>query len=181
MTPVRYHTAAIALHWVMAVAIMLMLGSGWAMGNLALAPSFQFQLYQWHKSLGVLVLLAAVLRLLVRLTFSRPPLPAGLPTRGVWLAHVGHWALYGMMLAMPLTGWLMVSSSPYGLPTLVFGWFAWPHVPGVAMHGVVNGISKEAHELLAWGFLAMLGGHIGAVVYHARAHKQNLVRRLWWT
>lgn len=180
MTPVRYHTAAIALHWVMAVAIVLMLGSGLAMGNLAMEPGFQFELYQWHKSLGVLVLLAAVLRLLVRLTFTPPPLPAGLPKREVWLAHVGHWALYGMMLAMPLTGWLMVSSSPYGLPTLVFGWFEWPHVPGVAMQAELSHFFAEVHELLAFGFLAMLVGHIGAVVYHARAHKQNLVRRLWF-
>lgn len=175
----RYHSLAIILHWVMALAIIVMLASGLALAYAPLEQGFKFNLYQWHKSLGVLVLIAAVLRLGVRL-LTRPP---RLPDFGKWenrMAKIGHWALYGLMLAIPFTGWAMVSSSVYGLPTIIFGWFEWPHLPGLAANELVHEVAEEAHWYLALALLLLLTAHIGAVVKHALVNKHNLLTRMWW-
>lgn len=174
--PARYTAVAIALHWLMAVAFALMLASGLMMDDLE--PALKFQVFQWHKSLGVTLLVLFFVRLGWRLLHKPPALPASVQGLEKLAAHAGHWGLYALMLAMPLTGWLMVSSSVFGLPTIVFGLFEWPHIPGVVMNEAVSGLSKEAHEILAWVFMALIAGHIAAVVKHLVIDKHNLLPRM---
>lgn len=176
----RYHSLAIILHWLMASAMLLMLASGLTMAFAELEPSFKFNLYQWHKSLGVLVLWAAALRLSIRLMTKPPSLPASFPRYEVLLSKLGHWGLYALMFALPITGWIMVSSSIYGLPTIVFGWFEWPHIPGLAANVKVSKFAKDAHWYLALTLIALLVGHVGAVIKHAVVDKHNLLTRMWW-
>ncbi len=177
--PQRYHALAIALHWVMALAFLCMLASGLTMTEEGLLNQSQrFALYQWHKSLGVLLLGAFVLRLAVRLLARVPALPGHMKPLERKAAALGHFALYAVMLAMPLSGWLMVSASPYGLPTIVFGWFEWPHVPNVAANHAVEEAANEAHELLAYFFMALIGVHVAAVVKHAKFDRINLLPRM---
>ena len=76
--------------------------------------SMKYQLFQWHKGGGVLLLLAAVLRLGVRIARHAPPLPDVMPALEKKLAKLGHWGLYVLMFIMPISGWLIVSSSSYG-------------------------------------------------------------------
>lgn len=178
--PQRYHSLAIILHWVMAVGFLLMLGSGFLMVNAPLEQFLQFQLYQWHKAGGVLLLCAFGLRLLLRFIQRQPALPAHLPTCEKRGAKLGHLGLYSLMLAMPFTGWVMVSSSVYGLPTMVFGWFEWPHIPGLAGNATLNTNAKTAHFYLALIFSVMIAVHILAVVKHMRLDGINLLRRMWW-
>lgn len=177
----RYHSAAIILHWVMAAAFILMLASGLTMEYIELDKQFKYQLFQWHKSLGVLLLVAVALRVAVRL-WQKPPALSPLFKRWeVVAAHLGHFGLYVMMIVMPLSGWAMVSSSPYGLPTYVFGWFEWPHIPGLAANETANASAKTAHWLGAWAFLALLAAHVGAVIKHFIFDRENLLRRMWWS
>ncbi|NBO19090.1 MAG: cytochrome b [Proteobacteria bacterium] len=179
MTPVRYHRIAIILHWVMALCILLMLASGLAMTTQdLLEKALRFSMYQWHKSLGVLLLWAVFLRLLIRLRFAPPPLPASMKPLEQKAAHAGHWALYALMLAMPLTGWMVVSSSVSGLPTLVFGWFTWPHLPGLAGSSEAHEFAEEAHEILAWVLMLAIAGHVAAVIKHYVVEKENLLPRM---
>ena len=177
----RYHSAAIILHWVMAVAFILMLSSGLTLEYVELEKQFKFELFQWHKSLGVLLLVAVALRIAVRLWQKPPALPAVFPKWEVIASKLGHFGLYVVMIAMPVSGWLMVSSSSYGLPTMVFNAFEWPHFPGIAANDSVNGAMKFIHWLGAWAFLALLAGHIGAVIKHYLFDHENLLRRMWWT
>lgn len=176
----RYHRTAIALHWVMAVAFILMLGSGLTLEYAELQQQFKFQLFQWHKSLGVLLIVAVVARIIVRLLHKPPALPAAFKRWEVLAAHLGHYGLYAVMIMMPLSGWVMVSSSPYGLPTMVFGLFEWPHLPGMAANEAINSASKTVHWFCAYAFLALLAAHIGAVIKHAVIDKENLLTRMWW-
>lgn len=175
----RYTIIAMILHWVMAMAFFLMLGSGLAMGYLDLDKSFLFQMIQWHKSLGVLLLVAFVLRVVWRLSHKPPALPAAIKGFDAVAAKLGHIGLYALMLAVPLSGWIMVSSSVYGLPTIVFGWFEWPHIPAIAANETINGGSRFAHEWLAWAFLLLIAGHIAAVIKHAVKEKVNLLPRMY--
>ena len=178
----RYSAAVICLHWLMAVALLLMLCSGFAMANLESLPqALKFKVYQWHKSLGVLLLLAVVARIGARWWFSAPSLPAHFRPFEVRLARLGHCALYGFMLTMPLTGWLMVSSSVYGLPTIVFGWFEWPHLPAVTGNQSAHDLAAWAHALCAIAFSVTVLAHVGAVVKHARVDGTHLLRRMWFT
>ena len=174
----KYDAVAVTLHWVMAIAFFLMLGSGLSMEYLEIDKSFKFQMIQWHKSLGLLLLAAAVMRLIWRM-ISRPPmLPAVFKKMDKILAKAGHWALYAVMIAMPLSGWFMVSSSPYGLPTIIFGWFEWPHLPYVTGDKQINGLSREAHSILAWSFIVLIALHVAAVIKHMLFDRYNLLPRM---
>lgn len=175
----RYTTVAIILHWVMAIAFFLMLGSGLVMEYLPISKSLKFNMYQWHKSLGVLLLMAFVLRLGWRVFHKPPALPISFRGLEAFAAKAGHIALYICMLAVPLSGWVMVSASVYGLPTMVFGWFEWPHIPGIAGNTFISDMSKEAHWILAWFFGLCIAGHIAAVIKHLVIDKENILPRMW--
>jgi cytochrome b561 len=178
----RYNSIAIILHWVMAICFILMLGSGLIMTEDGLLEkSMQFTLYQWHKSLGVLLLIAFFLRITIRLIFKPPELPLEFVKWERIAAHAGHWGLYALMVIIPLSGWTIVSSSSYGLPTIVFGLFEWPHIPDIAGNQSIEDIAKEVHEILAYTFMAMIAMHIGAVIKHGLKDKINLLPRMWWT
>ncbi len=178
----RYHSLAIILHWVMAVAVLFMLLSGLAVEYLAtLTPADKFKLIQLHKSFGICLLVAFFLRVAVRLWQKPPALPASFKPWEHHAAAWGHRALYAMLLLMPLTGWLMVSSSPYGLPTIVFNIFEWPHIPGLAANEAVNGATRLAHTIFAFTLLALIAIHIGAVGKHFMIDRHNLLHRMWWT
>ncbi|PWR20030.1 cytochrome b [Zavarzinia compransoris] len=179
--PERYSSVAIILHWVMAVAFVLMLASGFVMAYGDLSQSLKFRMFQWHKSLGVLLLLAFVLRLGWRL-FHRPPaFPASVTGLALAAAKGGHLALYALMILLPLSGWVMVSASVYGLPTIVFGWFEWPHLPGLAGDEGASDGAKTAHLVLALLFAATIAGHVLAVIKHYLFDRENFMARIWWT
>ena len=175
----RYDAVAMTLHWVMAIAFFLMLGSGLALEFIETIPkSLAFSMIQWHKSLGLILLVAFFIRIGWRL-FHRPPaLPASIKQLDKIAAKSGHWALYLMMIALPLSGWVMVSSSPYGLPTFIFGWFEWPHIPAIQGNDMVNDASKEAHEIMAWVFIGLIALHIAAVIKHFLIDRENLLKRM---
>lgn len=176
----RYNSFAIILHWVMAVAFIVMLTSGFVMSYAEIDKSFKFNMYQWHKSGGVILLIAFLVRIGWRFIGKVPSLPASFQGIEKLAAKAGHWGLYLMMLALPLTGWIMVSSSIYGLPTVVFNWFEWPHIPNIQANKDVNTAAKTAHFYLALLFAVLIAGHIAAVIKHILIDKENLLTRMWW-
>lgn len=182
--PFKYNNLAIVLHWVMAACFFVMLGSGFIMANFEINQLLKFQIYQWHKAGGVILLLAVILRLSWRLISGFrgqiPALPSNLTTFEQWAAKLGHWGLYALMFAIPVSGWAMVSSSVYGLPTIVFGLFEWPHIPGIAENERLEKIAKFAHLCLAILFALMILIHVAAVIKHALKDKINLIPRMWW-
>jgi cytochrome b561 len=177
----RYHRAIVLLHWLMALCFLMMLASGFAMAeDDLLEKSLRFQVFQWHKSLGVLLLVAVAARVFLRLVTRAPALPAAFKPWEKLAAAAGHLGLYAAMLFMPLSGWAMASSSPYGLPTIVFGLFEWPHIPGIAANAAVSDAAKDVHEILAIAFLLLIGAHVGAVIKHFVLDKINLLPRMSW-
>lgn len=176
----RYHNAVVALHWVMGAALLAMLASGLSAEYLPLEKMTKFTLVQWHKALGVLMLLAFFLRLALRLACGAPAPHARFAAWERHAARAGHAGLYAVMLLMPVSGWIMVSASPYGLPTSVFGWFDWPHLPGLEGRDDLRQAARQAHTIFAFAFLALLTAHIGAVVKHALCDRVNLLPRMWF-
>jgi cytochrome b561 len=169
VVPTRYGTLAIALHWAIAALIAWNLVLGFLMHNAkGLA---QFNLFQLHKSVGISVLLLSLVRLLWRLTHRPPPLPDAMSRWERLLARATHSALYLIMIGMPITGWVVVSTSPLNIPTLLFHTIPWPHLPvhdlPAAAQARVNAGFGTAHMLLAWSGLFLIALHVAGALKHA--------------
>lgn len=166
----RYTTVAITLHWVIALSIIALLIAGLVMSeDDLLEKSLRFQVIQLHKSLGLTVLVLSFIRLLWRLMHKPPALPPTMPAWEKYAAAATHFAFYILMFALPLTGWALVSTSSWGLPTIWFGLFEWPHLPilsTLADKKPANEIFGETHEILAYITIALIFLHVGAAMKH---------------
>ena len=177
----RYTAVAIVLHWLIALAILVQIGLGLAMTQLALSPMRQFQLYQLHKSVGITVLLLVLLRVLWRLGHRPPPLPTAMPAVERRAAEGTHLLLYTLLLGLPLTGWAVVSASPFNIPTVLYGIVPWPHLPvlpGLHDKAPVEAVLKAIHAYGAWVLIAVLALHIGAALRHAFLLRDDVLWRM---
>ena len=180
IVPTRYGMVAILLHWVIGLGILTLIGMGLAMTHLGLTPMLKFQLYQLHKSIGVTVLLAVLLRILWRLTHRPPPLPA-MPPLEKAAAEGTHRLLYALMLVIPLTGWALVSVSPFNLPTVLYGLVPWPHLPvlpELTNKAQVEAVMKFVHGKLAWALTALVALHAGAALRHHFILRDGVLHRI---
>jgi cytochrome b561 len=177
----RYTTFAIALHWIMAAGILILGAMGLVMVHSDLEPTSRFQLYQVHKSIGLTILLAAIVRIVWRI-FHRPPaLPADMRPFEMAAARTGHALLYVFLIALPLTGWALVSASALGIPTLFFGRFPVPHfsmLSDLADKGPAEDLLKGVHACGAWALLALAAGHALAALRHHFIHKDDVLLRM---
>src|SRR6185369_317389 len=114
-----------SFHWLMAVLILAQISLGILAVNMQMSPG-KIQLFVWHKSLGVLLLALVALRLLWRLADTPPALPADLPAWERAAARGGHWLLYALMIALPVTGWVVNSAA--NVPFRVFWLFPLPAI-----------------------------------------------------
>lgn len=173
--PVRRYTGvAIALHWAIALAIVGMIALGWNMdGN--------ERLYQLHKSIGITILILTLARIAWRVLNPPPPLPADMTAWEKTLSHGVHVAFYGLMLAMPLTGWLYVSTAyEFDVATVLFGLVSWPDIPGVGFLSNETGhaVVEFAHSKLAWVAIVLLGLHVAGAVKHELGAEGGVVKRM---
>ena len=153
----RYSRVAIWLHWVIAAALAGQI----ALGNAMPRDASGFALYQFHKSVGITILVLSLARLVWRFTHARPAATEGGITG--FLAKAVHWGFYAFMILGPLTGWALVSTASVNVPTLIFGVIPLPHLP----LGGGSEIWEEAHEILAnVGILLFLLHVLGALRHH---------------
>jgi cytochrome b561/polyisoprenoid-binding protein YceI len=175
----RYTPVAVLLHWFMAAAVFFQLALGWRMEDLPKGPAV-FALFQLHKSIGFILLALVVLRLAWRLAHRPPALPEAMPVWEKKAAGLAHVALYALLFGLPLTGWVLVSTSRISIPTLLFGVLPWPHLPWLAelsptARAVWHDAAAGAHGLLAVLMLAMLVMHVGAVLKHQLLVKDTVL------
>jgi cytochrome b561 len=155
------------LHWTMAAAIFLMLFIG--IGMVSTITPAHLTLLSIHKPLGIAILILVLVRLIVRLTRGTPPLPSDLPPLLKFAAHASHWALYALMIAMPLIGWGMLSAA--GDPVVVAG----IHLPSILpMDGAMHGLLRQAHTWLALVLFALVLGHLAAALFHALIRRDGV-------
>jgi cytochrome b561 len=169
----HYTRTAKALHWLMAFLLFGLLALGFYMHDLPLSPE-KLQLYAWHKWAGVSAFLLALLRLLWRFSHRPPALPASLSKNLQLAAHAGHGLLYALMLAIPLSGWLM--SSAKGFQTVWFGMLPIPDL--LAKDKALGDLLQGVHFSLNLLFLLILAGHIGAALKHHFIDKDDILRRM---
>lgn len=167
----HFGVIAISLHWIMAVLIIGMLAVGLYMINLP-ASDFKFELYGLHKATGVAVLTLAIIRLFWRLSNITPRL--NLPSWEVISSRLAHWGLYGFMLAMPLTGWLL--SSAADKPISFYGLFKVPML--IAPNKELTSFFRDAHHWLGYALIAILVLHTLAALKHHFYDKDDILRRM---
>lgn len=173
----RYDPVAVTLHWVIAFSIISMIPLGFFMGDLPI--SIRFDGYAVHKSLGLTVLALSIFRFIWRLLNPPPALPSGMKPHERKLAKLTHWLFYLLIVAMPLSGWLMVSASRK-YPTVYF-WLG--EVPFIPMPVGIDGKAtaeffNQYHELLAYGALVLIVLHIGAALKHHFINKDSVLTRM---
>lgn len=180
----RYSAVAIFLHWLIGLLIVGMIAVGFWMAGALEDPARRavaFEVVQLHKSIGLTILVLTGVRLVWRLAHKPPALPSHMSALEKGAARVSHLGFYILMLALPLTGWAMVSASPWGLPTMYFGLFEWPHIAPlteVADKKAVSHLFEEIHEVLAFGTLGLLALHILAALKHHFFDKDDVLARM---
>lgn len=180
--PLRYNSLSILLHWTVVLGLIFMLASGLYMVNADISKADQYKLFQLHKAAGVVMLWTLFVRIGVRIFTTAPDLPSSLSIADKKKAQVGHMMLYLALVIMPLSGWVMVSASPFGLPTFVFvDWIKWPHIPGVARNKTIETIANNTHWITAAVLLTLIIGHVAAIIRHKKVHSLNLLHRMWWS
>lgn len=173
LPPLHYSKLAVILHWILAFSLAFQMGLGWQMSELIDASdSMQglFTVTQLHKSIGILILLASIARLILRY-YKKPPLALGDDAWAHKLSKYTHAALYIFMIGAPLSGWLLVSSSDLKIDTYIFGAIYWPHIPGIAnlseaSRSILYIISSNAHEILSWAGIALFFLHVAGALRH---------------
>ena len=186
----RYAAVAIVLHWAIAIGIVWQILLGWWMGDAieqAATRASAVAAYQVHKSVGLTILALSLLRLAWRVINPPPALPAHMPQWEQLAAKATHWAFYILMIAMPLTGWLYVSTGweahdhrPLEVPTLYFGLFQVPHLFDLAhlpdgARAAWSGAMENVHSKLAWAAIILLVAHVGAALKHQFIDKDEVL------
>jgi cytochrome b561 len=169
-----YHPVAKTLHWVTAVLVLGMLALGLWMTGLPLSFT-KLYAYAWHKWIGLVVLLLTFGRLRWRWRHPPPALPAGLPDWQVQLAPIAHWTLLGLLLVMPISGWLM--SSAGGVSVYWFGYIPLPDL--APRNQALFEALRTTHYLLSRLLIVVLLLHVGAVVHHDLLRRDGVFRRMW--
>jgi cytochrome b561 len=156
------------LHWTMAVAVLAMLFIG--VGMLSTVAPRYLTLVSIHKPLGIAILVLVILRIAVRLRRGAPGLPPDLPGPMKLAARLSHLAFYGLMLAMPLIGWGMLSAAGY--PVTLFGGVSLP--PILPQSRTLHAALWTAHSYLAFAFFALILAHVGAALYHLLVRRDGV-------
>ena len=169
-----HHPGLRLLHWLMAALIFVALPLGVWASETPRGPQ-RSEILFFHKSIGMTVLFLVALRIVWRLVVGAPGYsePLGKLTHAA--AQAGHIALYALMLALPVSGYL--SSNGAGTVVPWFGLFTFPHL--LPKNETLRVAAGEAHYVFAWTIAFVLAAHLGAVVWHVAIKRDSVLTRMW--
>jgi cytochrome b561 len=171
----HYSAPAVLLHWLVALLIFAAFALGVYMHELPLSPT-KLALYSYHKWIGITVLLLVAIRLGWRLTHTPPPLPDSVAAWQRRASALVHGLLYVLMIAIPLSGWMM--SSAKGFPVVWFGVLPLPDLVGKdkALGELLTGV----HQALNFTLLALVILHVAAALQHHFIERLPFLQRMGW-
>ncbi len=172
-TEASWGAVAKFLHWSIAVLIFAQFALGWTAVTWRLSPT-KLELFIWHKSIGLLILVLVLLRLLWRWSNPVPRLPATLPAAERLAARASHAALYALMIAQPLSGWVINSAA--NIPFRVFWWFPLPAL--TAPDKALEETAKQVHFGLFIALAAIVAVHIAAALRHHYCKRNDVLVRM---
>ena len=179
----RYRSPARWFHWLTALLIFAIVPLGWIFAEFKTEPDGKFHAYfpgtpagyaSVHKTLGLLVLALVAARLIYRFVNKPPALPSGVSMFEAGTAHATHWLLYGLLLVMPISGYIM--SSGGNRPISILGMFDFPKLPGIT-----KAVAKDAaiiHLTVQFAVYALVILHVAAVCWHLFVRRDDLLGRM---
>jgi len=170
----RYSGIAILLHWLIAGLIVWGFTLGWIMTDIPGITPTKLRYVAWHKWIGVTVFALVLVRILWRATHAAPALPASMPRWEQRAAHLGHAALYLLMVAIPVTGYLFSSAS--GVPVVYLGIWQLPTLIGP--DNTLKTVLRIAHITLDYTLFAVVIVHVLAVIKHQWFDRVNILARM---
>ena len=176
----QYNRVAIILHWLIAILIIGQLAGGlYAAGLPREQGELARELFTWHKSFGILILLLSLARIGWRIANPPPPpLPASMKGWEVTVTKVVHFGFYFLLIAIPLFGWAMISSHPRKPPLEFFG-LPWPLLPFFgAGSEETHELFEEAHEYGAFAMIALIVIHVAAALKHQFVNRDEVLGRM---
>jgi len=175
-TPTRYCWAMIVLHWLIGIVFIGQFVLGFVMVRTT-SQRTSFELIQLHKSFGFLLLGLIVLRIAWRVGNAPPPLPRSVGTLERRTAPLAHFALYAFQIALPLSGWALVSVSTLEIPTMPFDLFVMPNLP-LAESDAAESFWAAAHWYLAYAGIALVALHVAAALRHHFMLRDRVLTRM---
>ncbi|WP_407150815.1 cytochrome b [Bradyrhizobium sp. ORS 86] len=163
------------IHWATAVLFIAAMLIGLYCGLQPAGTSPRRELLEVHKSLGATLFILAILRLIVRAVTVAPPEPGSFSPLVRIAARLNHWALYVILFAMPVTGYMFSSAGGYSLR--YFWTFSWPRL--FAGDKAVAHAGEVAHGLLAYLVYAAVALHIAATIWHVVVKRDETLSRMW--
>ena len=168
----RFNLLARTLHWLMAGMILVMLFIG--VGMMSTVSPLYRELFGWHRTIGILVLVLVAVRLINRLMRGAPPLPADLPSWQKWAANGPHILLYALMFAMPLLALAALSAAAY--PVLIFGHLQL--APITHQDAELYAVLRATHRRLAYLLFAVWLAHFAAALFHRLIRRDAVLRSM---
>jgi cytochrome b561 len=159
------------LHWTMAAMILTMLCIGVAM--VASLADYHV-LVSIHRPLGIAILILVVVRFVNRQLTTLPPFPATMSPAERRMATASERIMYGLMLALPLVGWGMLSAARY--PVVLYGSLHLPFI--LPQNAMLYALLRKTHTVLAYFIILMFLAHFGAVLFHTLIVRDGLLLRM---
>ncbi len=173
----RYNGIAMALHWLLAIALVSIFSVGLYMADLPFSPQ-RLKLYNWHKWAGISILILSVVRLAWRLSHKPPALPQavtlGMPSWQMQAYHATHVLMYALFFIVPLVGWAY--SSAAGFSIVLFGVLPLPDFVPVGKD--LAELIKPWHQISAFALAGLVLLHVAAAIKHHFIDKDGLLQRM---
>lgn len=171
----RYTSVAVALHWLIALLVVVQLTLGWTMIEIPVKPvGVRAYWFNLHKSIGVTIALLALVRLGWRWRHPAPPLPATVPLWQRRAAAASHALLYVCLIGMPLIGFLGSTFSGYPIKYFGITLPQWGH-----KSDELKSFFSAVHLGLAWVFMTLITLHVSAAIKHLLVDRDGVFWRMW--
>jgi len=174
-TETEWGWLAKVLHWIGAVAILILLVHGWWMTHLTPRPD-RLANYTWHSALGYDVLALILLRLLWRWVNPVPALPSDSKPWERVAAQLGHFGLYVLIFGVSLTGWVVANTFRVPITQDLFG-LAVPQIVGT-VDRATRALVEESHMVLAYVLATLVAVHIVGALRHHFWKRNDVLRRI---
>jgi cytochrome b561 len=169
-----YDNVAVALHWLVAIGVLVMIGLGWYMTDIPKGTPNRAFFFNLHKSIGVTVGVIVLIRIAWRWTHDPPALPAGTPGWVVNGAKLSHGLLYALLVLMPAAGFIASNFNKYGVT--YFGLFKIGPLfaENKGLYELFQGIHHVASDVL----VAVIAIHVAAAFKHLLIDKDGVFYRM---
>lgn len=168
----RFNTPMIGVHWLTAALIGLAYGSSWLQEAFEDGP-MEAVLQGWHTTFGIAVFGLVALRLVLRAASRTPAITPAPPAWQATLATLMHVALYGLMIAQPLTGWLLTNADGHAVV-----WFGYPLPALIGPSERLEDLLEDVHEAIANAGYVLIGLHTAAALFHHYVVRDNTLARM---